>query len=42
MRALAAEPAPPDQNTPERLAAFWAAERDKWGRIIRRSNIRLE
>jgi len=42
LRALAAEPAPPDQNTPERLAAFWAAERDKWGRIIRKSNIRLE
>jgi tripartite-type tricarboxylate transporter receptor subunit TctC len=41
-RALGAEPAPPDQNTQERLMAFWAAERHKWGIVIRKSNIRLE
>jgi tripartite-type tricarboxylate transporter receptor subunit TctC len=31
-----------ERNTPERLAVFIAAERDKWGAIIRRGRIRLE
>jgi tripartite-type tricarboxylate transporter receptor subunit TctC len=42
LRALGAEPAAIDRNTPERLAAFLAAEREKWGAIIRKANIRLE
>jgi tripartite-type tricarboxylate transporter receptor subunit TctC len=42
LRALGAEPAAPDRNTPERLSSFLARERDKWGTIIRRANIRLE
>ena len=41
-QALGAQAAPPDQNTQERLAAFWAAERDKWGKLIRKAKIRLE
>jgi tripartite-type tricarboxylate transporter receptor subunit TctC len=36
------EPVSNERNTPERLAVFLAAERDKWGAIIRRSHIRLE
>jgi tripartite-type tricarboxylate transporter receptor subunit TctC len=39
LRALGAEPAAPDRNTPERLAAFLAAEREKWGAVIRKANI---
>ena len=42
LRALGAEPAAPDRNTPERLAAFLAAEREKWGAVIRNAHIRLE
>ena len=42
LRALGAEPASPDRNTPERLAVFLAAEREKWGAIIRKAHIRLE
>jgi tripartite-type tricarboxylate transporter receptor subunit TctC len=42
LRALGAEPAAPDRNTPERLAVFLAAEREKWGAVIRKANIRLE
>ena len=42
LRALGAEPATPERNTPERLAVFLAAEREKWGKVIRKANIRLE
>jgi tripartite-type tricarboxylate transporter receptor subunit TctC len=42
LRALGAEPAAPDRNTQERLTSFLARERDKWGTVIRKSNIRLE
>ena len=42
LRALGAEPAAPERNTPERLAMFLAAEREKWGKVIRKANIRLE
>jgi tripartite-type tricarboxylate transporter receptor subunit TctC len=42
LRALGAEPAAPDRNTAERLAVFLAAEREKWGAVIRKANIRLE
>jgi tripartite-type tricarboxylate transporter receptor subunit TctC len=42
LRELGAEPAAVDRNTPERLAVFLAAEREKWGAIIRKANIRLE
>lgn len=42
LRALGAEPVAIERNTPERLAAFLAAEREKWGAIIRKANIRLE
>ena len=42
LRALGAEPAAPERNTPERLAVFLAAEREKWGAIIRKAHIRLE
>jgi tripartite-type tricarboxylate transporter receptor subunit TctC len=42
LRELGAEPAAVERNTPERLAAFLAAEREKWGAIIRKANIRLE
>ena len=42
LRALGAEPAAPDRNTPERLAVFLATEREKWGAIIRKAHIRLE
>ena len=42
LRALGGEPAAPERNTPERLAVFLAAEREKWGAIIRKANIRLE
>ena len=42
LRALGAEPASPDRNTPERLAVFLAAEREKWGAIIRKAHIHLE
>lgn len=42
LRALGAEPATPERNTPERLATFLAAEREKWGKVIRKANIRLE
>jgi tripartite-type tricarboxylate transporter receptor subunit TctC len=42
LRALGAEPAAVERNTPERLAVFLAAEREKWGTIIRKANIRLE
>ena len=42
LRALGAEPAARERNTPERLARFLAAEREKWGKVIRKANIRLE
>lgn len=42
LRALGAEPVAVERNTPERLTAFLAAEREKWGTIIRKANIRLE
>lgn len=42
LRALGAEPAAPDRNTPERLTAFLAAEHEKWGAVIRKAKIRLE
>jgi tripartite-type tricarboxylate transporter receptor subunit TctC len=42
LRELGAEPAAVERNTPERLALFLAAEREKWGAIIRKANIRLE
>src|SRR5262249_27325724 len=42
LRALGAEPATPDRNTEDRLQAFLAAEREKWGTIIRKAHIRLE
>lgn len=42
LRALGAEPATPDRNTPERLEAFLAAEHEKWGAVIRKAHIRLE
>jgi tripartite-type tricarboxylate transporter receptor subunit TctC len=42
LRALGAEPAAPERNTPERLAEFLVAERGKWGAIIRKARIRLE
>jgi tripartite-type tricarboxylate transporter receptor subunit TctC len=42
LRALGAEPAAPERNTPERLAVFLAAEREKWGAAIRKAHIRLE
>jgi tripartite-type tricarboxylate transporter receptor subunit TctC len=42
LRALGAEPVAVERNTPARLAAFLAAEREKWGTIIRKANIRLE
>jgi hypothetical protein len=42
LRALGAEPATPERNTPERLAMFLAAEREIWGKVIRKANIRLE
>jgi hypothetical protein len=42
LRALGAEPATAERNTPERLALFLAAEREKWGKVIRKANIRLE
>jgi tripartite-type tricarboxylate transporter receptor subunit TctC len=42
LRTLGAEPAAAERNTPERLAVFLAAEREKWGAIIRKANIRLE
>src|SRR5215510_14509018 len=42
LRALGAEPAAPDRNTKDHLQAFLAAERDKWGAVIRKANIRLE
>src|SRR5262245_20436223 len=42
LRALGAEPAAPDRNTEDHLQAFLAAERDKWGTVIRKAHIRLE
>jgi tripartite-type tricarboxylate transporter receptor subunit TctC len=42
LRALGAEPAAPERNTPERLAGFLVVEREKWGAIIRKARIRLE
>jgi tripartite-type tricarboxylate transporter receptor subunit TctC len=42
LRTLGAEPAAPERNTPERLAVFLAAEREKWGAVIRKAQIRLE
>src|SRR5262249_48830113 len=42
LRALGAEPAAPDRNTEDHLQAFLAAEREKWGTVIRKANIRLE
>jgi hypothetical protein len=42
LRALGAEPAAPDRNTQERLSSFLVQERDKWGTVIRKANIRLE
>jgi tripartite-type tricarboxylate transporter receptor subunit TctC len=42
LRALGAEPAAPDRNTEDHLRAFLAAEREKWGTVIRKANIRLE
>jgi len=42
LRALGAEPAAPDRNTSERLSSFLARERDRWGAVIRKANIRLE
>jgi tripartite-type tricarboxylate transporter receptor subunit TctC len=42
LRTLGAEPAAAERNTPERLEAFLAAEREKWGAVIRKANIRLE
>ena len=42
LRALGAEPVTPDRNTQERLSSFLAGEREKWGTVIRKANIRLE
>jgi tripartite-type tricarboxylate transporter receptor subunit TctC len=42
LRALGAEPAAPGRNTADHLQAFLAAERKKWGTVIRKANIRLE
>ena len=42
LRGLGAEPVSNERNTPERLAVFLAAEREKWGAIIRKAHIRLE
>jgi tripartite-type tricarboxylate transporter receptor subunit TctC len=42
LRALGAEPAAPDRNTEDHLQAFLAAEREKWGTVIRKAHIRLE
>jgi len=42
LRALGAEPAASDRNTQARLASFLARERDKWGTVIRKAQIRLE
>src|SRR5215468_2782544 len=42
LRALGAEPAAPNRNTADYLQALLAAERDKWGTVIRKANIRLE
>jgi tripartite-type tricarboxylate transporter receptor subunit TctC len=42
LRALEAEPAAPERNTEDRLQAFLAAEREKWGTVIRTAHIRLE
>jgi tripartite-type tricarboxylate transporter receptor subunit TctC len=42
LQALGAEPATADRNTREYLASFLASERDKWGTVIRKANIRLE
>jgi hypothetical protein len=42
LRALGAEPAAPERNTPERLAGFLVVEPEKWGAIIRKARIRLE
>src|SRR5262249_62399913 len=42
LHALGAEPAAPDRNTQDQLQAFLAAEREKWGTVIRKANIRLE
>lgn len=32
----------PAGNTPQEFASFAAAERNKWGRIIKQANIRIE
>jgi tripartite-type tricarboxylate transporter receptor subunit TctC len=40
--ALGAEPAAPDRSTQEGLSSFLAKEREKWGTVIRKANIRLE
>ena len=42
LRALGAEPATPERNTAERLTMFLTAERERWGKVIRKANIRLE
>jgi tripartite-type tricarboxylate transporter receptor subunit TctC len=42
LRVLGAEPVTPDRNTEDRLQAFLAAEREKWGAVIRKAHIRLE
>jgi tripartite-type tricarboxylate transporter receptor subunit TctC len=42
LRDLGAEPAGPDRNTLEYLAAFVTDEHEKWGAVIRKANIRLE
>jgi tripartite-type tricarboxylate transporter receptor subunit TctC len=42
LRALGAEPAAADRNTEDHLQAFLAAEREKWGTVIRKAHIRLE
>jgi len=39
---LGAEPAAPDRSTQEGLSSFLAKEREKWGTVIRKANIRLE
>src|SRR5262249_612753 len=42
LRALGARPVAPDGTTPERISSFLAGEREKWGAVTRKANIRLE
>ena len=42
LRALGAESASPERNTPECVAMFLVAEREKWGEVIRKAHIRLD